>query len=579
MGRTISKSNLENRKKLTFLNVEVSKAKRTKNGTQRTLNTIKGRRLNLKRNVVTTLVGNIKGSLIKTLVQQEEYIHSNRVLKYIHKQMIANNYLQSINMLLEKFAKIREDEFITLLLQTQSGESTLKAELKKQANPTEFLNNIIEIILDAFQNSFKNIQNARNIYASSFKDMTDARFFDQLFKYIEDNQISDFCDKLLTPIDNIIQAALGLTAQSNSQTLSTCALKIIKQSNNIDMNNFIEQLIQSINNNDIELLNQSDLQETKKGLVEFFNLLKSQNSKLDEAAKAKLKKAAGAKLKKDILSTRFAEWTLFSSEKFAKNQFNKALGDLPQVTIDLKEHTGFQRVANYFYKNQTNTRTADNVFRFKVSGGKNSLNLIIDLGISIKFYHGQANQVKNAKQNQLLKVSLGGRGSLEQFIQTTFPQAIYGPAPLNELRQKRKMYNYLVSISQLEGGQKADFIDSIKQRYLLRLISTGGNIGNNILTNQDLASILVINGVPISILRLLKDSDSVKKAIEINFPKHPFYYKNEWIGPDSNSIFSAVYRSHQTHEQIRNTYFSATLHLDKLLNNIVNTSNNALKYQ
>ena len=69
MGRTISKSNLENRKKLTFLNVEVSKAKRTKNGTQRTLNTIKGRRLNLERNVVTTLVGNIKGSLIRTLVQ------------------------------------------------------------------------------------------------------------------------------------------------------------------------------------------------------------------------------------------------------------------------------------------------------------------------------------------------------------------------------------------------------------------------------------------------------------------------------------------------------------------------------
>ena len=577
MGRTISKSNLENRKKLTFLNVEVSKAKRTKNGTQRTLNTIKGRRLNLERNVVTTLVGNIKGSLIRTLVQQEQYIHSNITLKQNHDKITFDNYLKFINKQLQEISKIREDEFITLLLQTQREKSTLKEALKKQTNPTEFLNNTIEIILDAFQNSFKNIQNARNIYASSFKDTANNRFFDQLFDYIQKNQISDFCDKLLTPIDNIISAALGLTAQSSSQTLSSCALKIIKQSNNIDMNNFIEQLIQSINNNDIELLNHSDLQATKKGLVEFFNLLKSQDSNFS--------KASGAKLKKDILSTRFAEWVLFSSAKSAKSQLNKTLGNLPQVTIDLKEHTGSQRIANYFYKNQTNTRTADNIFRFKVKEGKNSSELVIDLGISIKFYHGQANQVKNAKQNQLLKISTGGRGNLEQFIQTTFSQAIYGPNSLKELNRKQEMYNYIVFISQLKNdgrdgsvGPKADFMNFVKQRYFLRLISTGGNIGNNILTNQDLASIVVINGVPISILRLLNDSDSINNAIKIDFSKHPFYYKNEWAGPDNKNMFSAVRRSHQTHEQIRNTYFSATLHLDKLLNNIINKSNNALKY-
>ena len=194
--------------------------------------------------------------------------------------------------------------------------------------------------------------------------------------------------------------------------------------------------------------------------------------------------------------------------------------------------------------------------------GETSGSLMMDIGLSLKFYTGQKfNNLSNKGENQIIStqsINSGSGGTLGEAIYAIFDQPV----------DKYLIYNYYAH-SPERSYEILKMNDLILKRQILRLFASAGK--------KDFSQFMLINGEIISIWDIVQyalDSDlylsqsqdgSKQQGLALSIPDRPkIVQANVPIFTKNNQILNAWQRSINVNKVINSATIKAELHLKNL---------------
>lgn len=497
----------------------------------------------------------------------EDYIHSNKTLAKWNWNHILLKKLNEFNQkeFLNQNAKRAQTDFLNLFKQVQTNNKVNSSLLntffdlidnqEKAQIISQFMSSLEDIIADAL--SLKNVRDARIKYANN----ETLKNSEKVFRIIQEGGENGLkqLNNLLNALDEIYNIFYNIPEGSTEKYLSNL-LGIRTVVNSLISKNFNSGTLHTISKAIQATLSQSGVERIRlktfaKYLRSFFGLL-SNSTKIDH-------KGAATLLKQNAISKGLAQQMQLIADEKTYEMLLKTQNKFKATPIRFQQ-TGEKTVKNSFYKKKAITQTTDGKLVLAIEEEATKEKFFLDIGLSVKFYQGLANQIyKNKKisTNQPLDISLGGRGSLKELIHAIIE---------HKETTKLSLYNYITFASQNQNKWDS-FSNFVAVRYFTRLSSTGGSLYSN--DNTDLSSFIIINGVPFSIWELLQEiqrqinenenSHISLLSISYNEQENP-HFQNPWIGGKTPDINSAITRSHATVKSIDSTYIKATLHLNKL---------------
>lgn len=194
--------------------------------------------------------------------------------------------------------------------------------------------------------------------------------------------------------------------------------------------------------------------------------------------------------------------------------------------------------------------------------GETSGSLMMDIGLSLKFYTGQKfNDLSNKGENQIIStqsINSGSGGTLGEAITAIFNQPIY----------KYLVYNYYAHNSE-NPYEISQMNDLILKRQVLRLFASAGK--------KDFSQFMLVNGEIISVWDIVQyalDSDlylsqsqdgSKQQGLVLSIPDRPkIVQANTQVFTENNQIMNAWQRSTKVNKVINSATIKAELHLKNL---------------
>lgn len=541
---------------------------------------------------------------------------NTQMLAYIHSRNNQQNFSEGFslsssiyenwfkeNNMIAKAAKEAQQDFINMFKSQGVNEKTKKLLQKSLDTNFDFALDNMNAIDNALDSAIKNsmdlagIQSAREAYAQA-KTLQQGEE-NAITKIVNGtgvktgaltDQAFEALDALLSDIETIYNFMNNESNKSRKDKIAEMAVfrQLLYTKGHKAIKN-INQIVKNAETIEAKITSEELRRAVKSVTAVLKKLTINTNS---DVAREELNiiKGANQQIKLNTISTAIAE-------ALNRNIANAKSKTIQQLDAYLKflEHTGNKKVPNEFYQKhskknmpktdvKTQARLKNLIIQLQNKGDTISLdvNLLLKLGLSIKFYQGLAGSRGAAGgKGDLISINIGSSGTIEEFIKSYYPH-----------EEDETRYYFYNTIGQAQGIFKNSYLQQfILLRHFTRLFTTGGSVSKK--GRNDFAAYLIVNGVPISMWKILQtiveNEQNRKQCIDLLFnEKENISFKNNWVTREGRAEGAADYvaalmRSRALYETINKTKLQTHLHLQQLrhsvLKDLSNKEQQALSYK